>query len=176
MEDLRFPIGEFTMRDEYSEDETEHHIHVFQTFPQQLIQYVRSLTDEQLNTPYRPGSWTIRELVHHCADSHLNCILRFKWALTENKPTIKTYDQDEFSTLKDYELPIEPSLHILEGLHARLSHILKEANLAQFKRTFYHPELKREISVSQNIAHYAWHCSHHLAHIKFCIEKNGWIN
>ncbi|MGY3211210.1 YfiT family bacillithiol transferase [Mucilaginibacter sp. HD30] len=112
-----------------------------------------------------PGGWTIRQVVHHVADSHLNSIIRFKWAMTEDNPTIKAYHEDLWAKLADYKLPIEPSLIMLEGIHARLTALLDSFTDEDFNRTFIHPESGATILLKRNLALYSWHGRHHLAHI-----------
>lgn len=133
------------------------------------------LSDAQLDTPYRPEGWTIRQVVHHCADSHMNAIIRLKLALTEEKPVIKPYFEDRWAELVDGKsLPIEPSLKILEGVHKRWVLLLENLTASQFQRTFVHPELGTEFSLAVATANYAWHCEHHLAHITNVQTRNGW--
>ncbi|GAA5038738.1 putative metal-dependent hydrolase [Marivirga lumbricoides] len=135
------------------------------SFPVRLRNEVQHLNSEQLNIPYRPGGWTIRQLVHHCADSHMNSLMRFKLALTEDQPVIKPYFEDRWAELPDSKMEIEPALQILEGLHARWTTLLKSLTAEQLKKVFVHPEHGTEISLEENIALYAWHCNHHLAHV-----------
>lgn len=132
------------------------------------------MTDQQLDTPYRPGGWTIRQVIHHCADSHMNCLTRFKLALTEEKPTICPYFEDRWAELPDSHMPIAPSLSMIDGIHARLTVLLKSLTEAQRKRLYIHPEHGREFSLNEAIATYSWHSNHHLAHITTLIKNKKW--
>jgi uncharacterized damage-inducible protein DinB len=129
-------------------------------------QAVDKLTNAELETPYRPGGWTIRQVVHHVADSHMNSIVRFKLALTEDNPTVKPYEEDRWALLQDYKLPIEPSLQILDGVHQRLTALFESFTDQQLERTFYHPASQDTATLKKVMALYAWHSQHHLAHIE----------
>jgi hypothetical protein len=133
---------------------------------------VASLSPEQLDTPYRPGGWTVRTVVHHVPDSHINSYVRFKLALTEDEPVIKPYDEAAWAKLVDSG-PIEPSLTLLESLHERWVQLLKTLSDADFARQFRHPELGA-VRLDQNLALYAWHGKHHVAHITSLRERMGW--
>ncbi|MGV3762672.1 YfiT family bacillithiol transferase [Parapedobacter sp.] len=137
------------------------------SFPELLSLEVALLTDEQLDTPYREGGWTIRQVVHHCADSHMNAFVRFKLALTEDNPVIKPYHEALWAELHDTKsLPVASSLFILKGLHHRWYQLLKSLDDASLKRKYTHPERGQEFALDETIGMYAWHCNHHLAHIK----------
>ncbi len=166
LEQLRFPIGHFIKPEVYSKAILNHYIQTISNFPSKLKLEVAHLTNEQLETEYRPEGWTIKQVIHHCADSHMNSFIRFKLALTENKPTIKPYFEERWGDLSDSKnMPIESSLQILEGLHERWTVLLKSLSDENLERTFIHPEHENEIPLKENIAVYAWHCEHHLAHI-----------
>ena len=165
-EQLKYPIGKFVMPVELTADLLEQWISEMALFPERLRNEVRHLSEEQLDTPYRPEGWTIRQVVHHCADSHMNSLIRLKLALTEESPTIKPYMQARWAELPDSKtMPVEPSLKMIEGIHERWVAILRSLTEEQYKRVFIHPEHGREFRVDQNVAIYAWHCKHHLAHI-----------
>lgn len=164
-EPLRYPIGKFAVPETYTPDAIAEWKNDIKTLPSLLRQAVTGLSSEQLETPYRPGGWTIRQVVHHVADSHTNSIIRFKWALTEDNPTIKAYHEDLWAKLADYKLPIEPSLIMLEGIHARLTALFESFTDEDWNRTFIHPESGATISLKRNLALYSWHGRHHLAHI-----------
>ncbi|UXX78853.1 putative metal-dependent hydrolase [Reichenbachiella carrageenanivorans] len=175
LEKLKYPIGKFQFPTSYSKADTDNHIHTICHFPQILRESVKYLTDEQLNTSYRPDGWTIRQVIHHLVDSHINSYVRFKWTLTEHQPTIKAYDEKAWAELSDAKYDaIEPSLLLLTALHLKWSNMLNNLTEQDLKKTFIHPESKREILLHQNIALYAWHCDHHLAHIMNLAERNGW--
>jgi hypothetical protein len=133
---------------------------------------VGELTSPQLDTLYK--NWTIRQIAHHLADSHINAFTRFKLALTEDVPTIKPYNETLWSELADAKSgPVEPSLAILDGIHARWSGLIDQLSSADFKREFHHPELGRQVSLAEALAMYAWHCEHHLAQIDWLREQRG---
>lgn len=164
-ETLRYPIGKFVVPDTYTDESINQWKNDIKELPALIKQAVNSLTDEQLETPYRPEGWTIRQVVHHVADSHLNSIIRFKWAMTEDNPTIKAYHEDLWAELGDYKLPLEPSLKMLEGIHARLTALFESFTDEDWNRTFIHPESGATILLKRNLALYSWHGRHHLGHI-----------
>jgi len=164
-ENLKYPIGKFIVPDAYTKELIAQWKNDIAELPALMKAAVAGLTDEQLETPYRPGGWTIRQVVHHVADSHLNSIIRFKWAMTEDNPTIKAYHEDLWAKLADYKLPIEPSLIMLDGIHARLTALFESFTEEDWNRTFIHPESGATILLKRNLALYSWHGRHHLAHI-----------
>lgn len=174
LEQLKFPIGNFTKPEFFTKELLNFFITDIESFPERLKNEIANFTEQQLDTPYRPGGWTIRQVVHHCADSHMNSIIRFKLALTEERPTIKPYLEDKWAELPDYKLPIAPSLQLLEGLHFRWTVLLKSFNEADLKRKFVHPEHGKEIYLDEAMGMYAWHCNHHLAHITALKKREGW--
>lgn len=165
----RYPIGEFDCSDNITPEEVADWIDEIREFPSRLVEVVSNLTDVELNKTYRVNGWTIRQVVHHIADSHMNAFIRFKLALTEDNPTIKPYDQDEWAKSADCKLPIEASLSIIESLHERWSYLLQSLSEEQLNRTFHHPD-SGLVRVERNIGIYAWHGNHHLAHIKNALE------
>lgn len=138
-----------------------------------LREAIQGLSDAQLDTPYREGGWTVRQLVHHIADSHANAYVRFKLALTESNPTIKPYDEAAWAALPDSRLPIEPSLAMIEGIHKRLVALLESLAGSDFERTFQHPE-RGPMTIAANLALYEWHSLHHTAHITSLRQRMGW--
>ncbi|MBC7390699.1 MAG: putative metal-dependent hydrolase, partial [Opitutaceae bacterium] len=133
------------------------------------------LTDSQLDTSYRPEGWTIRQVVNHCADSHMNSLVRFKLALTEDKPIIKPYYEERWAELSDSKsMPVIPAIQMLHGIHSRWTILLKSLSDNDIKKTFIHPEHGKEFSIEENIGVYAWHCNHHLAHITTLKKSKGW--
>ena len=174
MEDLRYPIGKFSVEGEITAARRAEWIEQIAAAPVQLRAALRGLSEEQIATPYRPGGWTLRQLAHHVPDSHLNSYVRFRWALTEEEPTIKAYFEDRWAELPDARTaPVEISLRLLECLHARWVGLLRSLDDTQWKRTFRHPELGL-ISLEKNAALYAWHGRHHVAHITSLRERMGW--
>jgi uncharacterized damage-inducible protein DinB len=166
LDQLRYPIGKFIYPETFDIDKTKSEIQTIKTFPSQLKAKVTMLSESQLDTPYRPEGWTIRQVVHHCADSHMNSIVRLKLMLTENNPVIKPYKENLWAELPDSKnYPIQASLNLLDGLHERWSQVLDNLSEDDYYRTYRHPEYNKEVTVYQYIALYAWHCKHHLAHI-----------
>ncbi|MFD0749719.1 YfiT family bacillithiol transferase [Mucilaginibacter calamicampi] len=164
-ETLRCPIGKFIVPEAYTDELMAQWKKDIKALPALMREAVKDLSDEQLETPYRPGGWTIRQVVHHVADSHINSIIRFKWTMTEDNPTIKAYHEDRWAKLADYKLPIEPSLIMLEGIHARLTALFESFTADDWNRTFFHPEMNVTLPLRRVLGIYAWHGKHHLAHI-----------
>jgi hypothetical protein len=172
--DPRYPIGKFEWKDELSAVERTSAIAAIEKTPVSFRAAIRGLTDQQLDTPYREGGWTVRQLVHHVPDSHLNSYIRFKLALTEDEPTIKPYDEKLWAQLPDSrETPVETSLALLENLHGRWVVVLRSMKAADFSRKFRHPE-HGAVSLDWAVALYAWHGRHHTAHIMALRERMGW--
>jgi hypothetical protein len=172
---LKYPTGKFDKPTLITKDILKKWISDISTFPQRLSSEVINLTDEQLDTPYRPDGWTIRQVVHHCADSHMNSLIRLKHALTEDKPTIKPYYEDRWAELPDSKnMQIEPSLKMIEGIHERWTVLLNNLLESDYSKIFIHPEHGKEFRIDENIGVYAWHCNHHLAHITETKKRNNW--
>lgn len=172
--DLRYPVGRFDPAAPVTSDMREPAIAAIAELPARMRAAVAGLADAQLDTPYRPGGWTVRQLVHHVADSHMNGYIRTKLALTEHEPTIKPYDQDAWAPLPDSRLPIDISLGVLDGVHARWTAVWRSLTPAHFARIFHHPEIGT-VSLDLQLQHYAWHCRHHVAHITSLREREGWL-
>ena len=174
MSDPQYPVGKFTPDDNPTAESRTRHIEQLVSLPSQMRQAVNGLTPEQLDTPYREGGWTVRQVVHHVPDSHLNAYMRFKLALTENIPTIKPYDEAAWAKLKDSELtPIDVSLTLLDAVHTRWVTLLRTLTADDFARKFNHPELGIQ-TLDTTLAMYDWHSRHHLAHITSLREKMKW--
>ena len=173
-EELRYPIGRYRKPEQITPEMLRNYQHTIQVFPMLIKNTVEDLTDAQLDTPYRPEGWTVRQLVHHCADSHLNAYTRIKLALTEDKPVIKPYNEKLWAELSDSTLPILPSLMILGGIHHRWSVLLQELKEEQWERVYIHPEQGREFSIKEVMALYDWHCKHHFMHMLRLKETQGW--
>ncbi|HEX5709329.1 MAG TPA: putative metal-dependent hydrolase [Pyrinomonadaceae bacterium] len=172
--DLRFPAGQFQKADSYSEDERARFIAEIEETPARLRAAVEGLTAEQLEAPYRPDGWTVRQVAHHLPDSHMNGYSRMKMALTEDEPTIKTYFEDRWAQLADTRtVPVEVSLALLEALHERWVTIWRSLTPAEFTRKFKHPDFGA-LTLEQHLALYAWHGRHHVAHITSLRERMGW--
>jgi DinB superfamily len=174
LSDLRFPIGKLVYDGPSSEIQRQKLISEIEHAPAALRAAVTGLSPEQLDTPYRDGGWTVRQVVHHLPDSHMNAYVRFKLALTENEPVIKPYEQQLWAELPDNRnTPIDTSLVLLESLHVRFANLLHAIQPDQWKRTFRHPELG-VITLDKNLAIYAWHGRHHVAHITELRKRMGW--
>ena len=174
IEQLKYPIGKFKVPKEITTEIINEWIGEIEALPERLEKAVDGLSDEQLDTPYRPNGWTVRQVVHHIADSHINSITRFKLGMTENNPTIKPYAEGEWAKLADSKLPIEPSMQILKGLHHRLGILLRSMTEEDLEKTFFHPESQKSFSLKVNVGVYAWHSNHHLGHITSLKERKGW--
>ena len=172
--DLRYPIGKFHRPDTLSIEERRSAIDAIAEAPARLRDAINGLEAAQLDTPYRPGGWSVRQLVHHVPDSHMNAYVRFKLAATEEEPTIKTYEEARWAELADARTaPIEPSLALLENLHKRWVLFLRSLAPEDWARKFRHPELGT-MSLEQNLALYAWHGRHHVAHVTALRERQNW--
>lgn len=173
MENLRYPIGRYQAEQSVTPRDVAKWVDEIKALPEQLQTAVSSLWDEQLDTPYREDGWTIRQVIHHIADSHLNGYTRIKLALTEDRPTIKPYDQEAWAELSDSELPVEVSLNLIEGLHQRWSYLLKSLDDEQLNRELIHPE-SGTLVLKSMIGLYAWHGKHHLGHITNLKKRKNW--
>jgi hypothetical protein len=172
--DLSYPIGKFQMPKEVSPEALRAGIRELAAAPGLLREAVRGLDDAQLDTPYRPGGWTVRQVVHHIADSHMNAYMRFRLALTEDQPAIKPYDQAKWADLADARRdPVEVSLALIDGMHQRLVDLMDSLAPADFSRTFRHPE-RGVVRLDSNLLMYAWHSRHHTAHITGLRQRMGW--
>ncbi len=175
LEKLRFPIGRFAPPEAYNAEQIKLFINEIEKLPVALRQETNGLSDDQLDQLYRPEGWTIRQVVHHLADSHLNSYTRFKLALTEDHPSIRPYQEGLWAELPDGKhAPIDLSLDILDSLHRRWVLVLQQMTPEQWTRTFFHPEYKTTWSIQQAMAIYAWHGKHHLAHITELKNRMGW--
>jgi DinB superfamily len=173
--DLRYPIGPFAFEGPLTDGQRQRFIDQIAEAPAKLCAAVEGLSPRQLDTPYRPGGWTVRQVVHHLPDSHLNSYVRFKLALTEEGPTIKPYYEDRWAELEDARhAPLDISLTLLESLHRRWVMLLRSLAEKDFARTFLHPELG-VMSLEKNLSLYAWHGRHHVAHIMSLRERSGWL-
>ena len=174
MEDVRYPIGKFEKPQNATPQDRQQWIQAIESAPGQLRQAVEGLSEEQLDTPYRPEGWTIRQVVHHITDSHLNGYVRTKWTLTEDNPAIKAYDQALWAESPEARTGnVELSLPLLESLHRRWSEVLHSFEPDTWSRTFQHPQ-GGDVSLDVNVALYAWHGAHHIAHITTLRERMGW--
>lgn len=172
IEALKFPIGKFKEPIEIDQSIINEWIKIIKDFPEKLKIEICNLSEADLENTYRPNGWTICQVVNHCADSHMNSLIRFKFALTEETPTIKPYQEDLWAELVDSKhFSIESSLKILEGVHKRWSYLLENLTKEELEKNFIHPESKELVSIKKNIGIYAWHCEHHLNHIQKAKNK-----
>ena len=172
MENLKYPIGRYKTPLIIKAATVKNWIEEIAAQPAKFRALVDGLTAEQLNLAYRPGGWTVKELVHHIADSHMNAYIRLKLGMSEDNPTIKPYDQEAWVDMPDSEMPVAVSLAIIKGVHARWVYVLKP--FQDWGRTIFHPELKTSMRLDELTGMYAWHGAHHLAHIKGLVEREGW--
>ena len=174
MEDLKYPVGRAPRPDAFASDQRQAAIESLAAAPAKFRAAVAGLTDAQLDTPYRPGGWTVRQVVHHVPDSHANAFIRLKLALTEENPTIKPYDQEAWSKLEDARsTPVETSLTLLDAIHDRWLRVLRAMSPSDFARTLHHPE-NGPMNLDQLLAMYEWHGRHHTAHIANLRAREGW--
>ncbi len=174
--DFRYPVGEFERPPlPLTADQRARYVDEIAALPDRFEAAVAGLSEKQLDTPYRPGGWTVRQVAHHVPDSHMNALVRFKLALTEKTPTIKPYDEARWAELGDVrETPVSVSLALLEALHHRWVTRLRAMTEDDFARTYRHPELGSTLSLDHALAMYAWHCRHHTAHVTELRGREGW--
>ncbi|MEP6763766.1 MAG: YfiT family bacillithiol transferase [Gemmatimonadaceae bacterium] len=173
-EDLSFPIGKFKSPPSLTDAEWQAAINTMASQPARFRSALKGLSEAQLDSPYRPGGWTVRQRAHHVPDSHMNMYMRFKVALTEDNPTIKPYDQDAWSTLADVRaVPISTSLLLFDALHERAISVLRSVSVADRARKYVHPE-NGPTRIDQMVALYAWHGDHHIAHVLNLRKREGW--
>ena len=174
MEDLRYPIGKFQSKERFDADEVKSFIARIAATPALYEKELSTLSDAQLDTPYREGGWTLRQVVHHVADSHMNAYIRIKWALTEQNPTIKAYEEKDWATTPETKAPPALSLNFLKALHEKMVTLAGGLTSEQLERTFTHPQTGRHVRLDQLLGTYAWHGDHHLAHITSLKKRMGW--
>jgi hypothetical protein len=173
MPDLRYPIGPFRAPGPLDAAQRRDALASIAACPAEVRRAVAGLTDAQLDTPYRPGGWTVRQVVHHVPDSHMNAYVRFKLAMTEDEPTIRPYDQDRWAQLPDAREPIAASLDLLDALHRRWVRLMESVPAAAWERRFTHPEMG-VLRLDTLLALYDWHGRHHVAHVTSLRSRNGW--
>lgn len=174
IEFLRYPIGKFVSPQEINSRQIKEAIAYLKIFPQFLRDTLVVLDEEQLNTPYRPGGWTVKQVIHHLADSHMHAFIRLKQALTADNPTIMPYEESKWAEKGDYNLPLSTPISIVGAVHHKLGALLDEMSELDFNRTYYHPELEKSVSLSEHTIMYHWHSKHHLAHIQHLMIREKW--
>jgi hypothetical protein len=168
-----FPAGEFDPPGDYDENQMAAYVEMLAAGPAKIRDAIKGLTDEQLDTRYK--NWSIRQIVHHLADSHMNAYIRFKWTLTEESPLIKSYNETKWSEVEDARtMSVEPSLTLLDGLHARWSGLVSKLSMEQMKLKYFHPEIGDEVSLLEALPSYVWHTDHHTAQIAWVRGQNDW--
>lgn len=170
-EHLRYPIGRNTSKDAYTSEEIKILIQRIEEVPAKIEAVLKTLSASQLDTPYRDGGWTARQVMHHIPDSHLNAYIRFKWTLTEETPTIKAYDEQAWALTPETKGDPTLSLELLKALHTKWVVLLRGLQPSDMERKFYHPDSKKYVRIDQLIASYAWHGEHHLGHLKIVAGK-----
>ena len=174
LEELRYPVGRFVAAREWTASVRAAATADIAALPARMRAAVEGLDDRQLDTSYRPDGWTVRQVVHHVADSHMNGLVRIKLALTEETPSIKPYDENAFALLADVRLPVDISLTLLDGLHARWVALYEGMTDEAFARSFFHPELAGTITLDYHAQMYAWHSRHHVGHVTALRRRQGW--
>jgi hypothetical protein len=174
LERLRYPVGQMPRHPEpVSASELAEHLAIIEGLPARLRSLVGGLNDAQLETPYRPGGWTIRQVVHHIADSHVNAYVRMKLAATEDRPTVRTYHEELWAELPEAKsAPVETSLALIEALHHRMMTFLRALPAATWRRAFLHPEWGT-VTIEEGVTMYSWHCRHHSAHIEQALRRGN---
>jgi hypothetical protein len=177
LEQLRYPIGEFKSQDSYTWAEVKSNIQIISALPSKFINLLGGWDDDKLNTPYRPGGWTVRQLVHHVADSHINAYTRCRLALTEDNPVIKPYEEHLWAELPDAKMAqVELSLQLLRYVHLRWVLLLNSMDEKDLARTYVHPATNRTFRLDEVIANYAWHSEHHYQHAYRLAARNNWLS
>ena len=174
IEALRYPIGPMPAPQAYTTEQLKTNLAAIAGYPVKLAELTQTWPDSRLDTPYRPDGWTVRQVVHHVADSHMNAYIRTRLALTEENPRISPYEEQEWAKLSDAALPIAPSLAILSSLHLRWVRCLQALTPEQLERTYLHPGNQQTFRVADVLAMYAWHGEHHYQHIARLAQRNGW--
>ncbi|MGZ9870244.1 YfiT family bacillithiol transferase [Priestia endophytica] len=167
----RYPIGTFVKPSTFTQEDKHSYINEIKSLPERLTKAVESLEERALEKAYRDGGWTVRQVVHHVADSHMNSFIRFKLALTEENPTIRPYDEGKWAELSDYKADVHESLLLLQALHRRWVTLIERMTEEDYGRTFRHPETEETLTLYEALALYAWHGNHHLAHVNVVREK-----
>jgi hypothetical protein len=170
MTELQYPIGNYIIRENASREEIKNWINDLEIFPEAIKKLTLELSLEDLQKTYRPEGWSIAQVVHHCSDSHINCLMRLKLAITEDNPTIRPYFEDLWAMQIDYTLPINVPLNIIENVHLKLVILFKNLEETDWQKKYYHPQNKQTYNLIGLLSLYAWHCKHHLAHVVLALK------
>lgn len=174
-EQLRYPVGRFEPPDTHHPEMQDEWIDVIEALPKWMDVCIENLDEAQLDTPYRPGGWTVKQVIHHLADSHMNAYIRLKLALTEDSPVIKPYEEKLWAEMADVDIvPVNVSITLLHALHIRWGQTLRNMNPEDWERTYYHPEHERYVPMWEMTDMYAWHCRHHMEHIRRLRQRMDW--
>jgi len=172
---LRYPIGKYHKPESHTPELRSEWISILEALPSWMDTVIENLDEAQLHTEYRPGGWTVNQVIHHVADSHMNAYVRVKLALTEDNPQIKPYKEELWARLSDSEtVPVNVSVTLLHALHRRWAAVLRSMSEKDWDRTYYHPESERNVPMWEVVALYAWHSRHHIEHIRKLRERMGW--
>jgi len=171
---LKYPIGKFVPAEKYNPKALEQDLEILLSLASRLDDATKDLNNIQLNTPYREGGWTVRQVVHHLSDSHLNAYIRTKWILTEDKPVIKAYNEKDWANTPENEEAPDVSISVIRALHIKWVHLIKRIPFEDLTRVMIHPAYNREMSLERMVQMYAWHSNHHLAHITNLRKRSGW--
>ena len=174
LEKLKYPIGKFNVASVNDDQYLERSIFAIEALPFKILNTVNKLNDKQLDTPYRPGGWTVRQLVHHIPDSHTNAYIRFKWTLTEDNPVIKAYFEEKWAELPDSKAPVYIAFNMLASVHERWVILMKSLKKEDWEKSFIHPANNNTVSLKELVGMYAWHGEHHLTHIRNLIRRENW--
>ncbi|QOW09375.1 putative metal-dependent hydrolase [Kaistella flava (ex Peng et al. 2021)] len=175
LEHKKYPIGKFQEPKKITDQDIDSHIRTIKDFPSKLKHVVENWNADQLDTQYREGGWTIRQLINHLSDSSMNSYMRFKLALTEDNPTIKSYDEQQWAELQDsFTIDVKPAFQMLKGIHKRWVYELKSLTNKEYESTYHHPDQNKDITLKESLAFCAWHCDHHFAHIQNLKTENNW--
>jgi hypothetical protein len=174
MEDLRYPIGKFSAKENHTAEELKTFIQRIESLPSKLEAAIEGFSNQQLDTPYRDGGWSVRQVVHHVADSHMNAYIRVKWMLTEETPIIKAYNEKLWAETGETTSDPALSLLLIKALHTKWTTLLKSLSQNQLQKEFIHPDTKKNVALHNLIGMYAWHGDHHLAHIIELKKRQGW--
>jgi hypothetical protein len=175
-ETFRYPIGKFVAADHYTSDEIKSAIQMISALPSKIINLTAGWDESKLNTPYRDGGWTVRQVIHHLADSHINAYCRTRLALTENNPVIKPYDEKAWAELPDGNAaPVDLSIQLLKYIHMRWVLLLNSLDVERLQMTYFHPVSQATVTLQEMIAMYAWHSEHHYQHMRKLAERKGWV-